>query len=342
MTNYNPEGNAKVAKIVYIAEAPSTQEMIEGRPLAGPSGRIFNSLLHQVGLIRSNAYITNLFDVPVYKPWQKPEIYLENTFETLLWTPGRGFTSEALRFRNRLVQELEGCEAANIFVTLGAPAMEALSDKRGILKHRGSVICSHILGDRKMMPTIHPAATMRGQYLWRHLIAADLERAKREGEFPEIIRPAYRFSLNPTYDQIMTTLGWLIEDKPLIAVDTEVENSQMSLVSIAWNDLDCIVIGFDKSWQLEQHANIMLKFAQLMEDPDVPKIFQNNSFDRSFLLNVHKILVRGRIEDTMVKHHIMYPDFRKNLALLTSLYTDQPYYKDLVHVRADAIANKEG
>ena len=80
MTNYNPEGNAKVAKIVYIAEAPSTQEMIEGRPLAGPSGRIFNSLLHQVG--HADVYIDdrglgfdgtfpNLDEIKEFKPWNK-------------------------------------------------------------------------------------------------------------------------------------------------------------------------------------------------------------------------------------------------------------------------------
>ena len=42
------------------------------------------------------------------------------------------------------------------------------------------------------------------------------------------------------------------------------------------------------------------------------------------------IFVKGRIEDTMIAHSLMYPDFGMGLAYLTSLYTDQPFYKDMV------------
>jgi len=42
----------------------------------------------------------------------------------------------------------------------------------------------------------------------------------------------------------------------------------------------------------------------------------------------------------MIAHHIIYPDFRKNLAFLASLHTDQPYWKGMV--KHGEIENPEG
>ena len=36
----------------------------------------------------------------------------------------------------------------------------------------------------------------------------------------------------------------------------------------------------------------------------------------------------GHVCDTMIAHHIMYPDFPKGLDFLCSMHTDEPYYKD--------------
>lgn len=338
---YGPAGDPLTSKIAVIAEAPSTYELIHGVPLAGPSGHVFNSLLHHAGLIRSALYITNLFDVQVHKKWQKPEIYLEDDFQTLLWSPSRGFTAAADRFISRLDDELSYCKA-NVLVPMGGPATEALTSKSAITKWRGSILPATITMNhgRKVIPTIHPAATLRGQYIWRYHIVSDFERVKEQSAFPEIRRPPYRFVLNATLETILTTLRWLRKTKPMISVDTEASNSQMSLIGIAWSDLDCLVIPFNNSWDIHQEVAIWRELALILEDPDIAKIFQNSSFDRSFLYTKHDIFVQGAIEDTMVMHHIMYPDFLKRLPFLVSLYTEQPFYKDMV--KHDKVSNKEG
>jgi hypothetical protein len=45
------------------------------------------------------------------------------------------------------------------------------------------------------------------------------------------------------------------------------------------------------------------------------------------------IFVRGYIEDTMMSHSIMYPEFLKGLGFLGSIYTDLPYWKDMVNFK---------
>lgn len=44
---------------LVIAEAPGEQEAIEGQPLVGGSGRVFNSLLRSAGIPRDGLAITN-------------------------------------------------------------------------------------------------------------------------------------------------------------------------------------------------------------------------------------------------------------------------------------------
>ena len=45
---------------VFIGEAPGEVEAKTGRPFVGPSGRMLDSLLADVGLKREDIYITNV------------------------------------------------------------------------------------------------------------------------------------------------------------------------------------------------------------------------------------------------------------------------------------------
>ena len=51
-------------------------------------------------------------------------------------------------------------------------------------------------------------------------------------------------------------------------------------------------------------------------------------FDISFTLRQNNIFTHGPIGDTMIAHHIMYPDYPKGLDFLCSMHTREPYYKD--------------
>lgn len=48
------------SKIMIIAQAPGRTEDKEGKMLIGPSGKVFDKLIHSVDLKRKNIYITNL------------------------------------------------------------------------------------------------------------------------------------------------------------------------------------------------------------------------------------------------------------------------------------------
>ena len=49
---------------LVIAEAPGKQESIEGQPLVGDSGQVFNSLLESARIARDRLMIINCLNLP--------------------------------------------------------------------------------------------------------------------------------------------------------------------------------------------------------------------------------------------------------------------------------------
>ncbi len=332
---YEPEGNPVAAQYVFVGEAPGTREMMMGRPLVGPSGMVFDECLQNAGIVRSDAYISNVFDFQVKKDKQG-HIYSQDG--ELLYHLRSGFTERGRISIDRLYDEL--CiSKANVVVPLGGVALEAICGLRGITKWRGSLLHSSLLGGRKCVPTIHPANSLHGVFVNRYYIRADFKRAKHEVGFPEVRRPKYDFQLFPTFAACMEALEDFLGKPRTLSVDIEVAQRQTSRICFAdmpggrWGNSVGRAISIpygDGDWSFEQERDLWLMTARVLEDERTTKIFQNGIFDIQFLWRVHGILTKGNIDDTLIAHHIMYPEFSASLATLTSLYTDQPYYKDMV------------
>ena len=174
-----PGAGNKDARICIIGEAPGAEEDRLLRPFAGPAGTVLESCLHAAGLTRSDCYITNTIKV-------KPR---NNDIEPYFNSRTGTFTAAGIDWVDALEEELTSIRS-NVIVPLGSVAMAAITGRRSIAKFRGYVAESlPRYGVRKVIPAYHPAASLRGQYILRYYITADLRKAKIESEFPEIIRP---------------------------------------------------------------------------------------------------------------------------------------------------------
>ena len=49
-----------LASVVFVGEAPGKKEAETGKPFAGASGKMLNSLLSSINLKREDVYITNI------------------------------------------------------------------------------------------------------------------------------------------------------------------------------------------------------------------------------------------------------------------------------------------
>lgn len=338
---YHPEGNLKTAEFIVVGEAPAHEEIMRGRPLVGPSGQIFDDALRNAGINRSNCYITNVFDRQITKPKQKYKHWTCGAEE--VWVPARNsFTDKGQRHVERLRAELADAPDDAVVIGLGGCALRALTNQGSISLWRGSYM--RTTGLAKPLPavcTFHPASIIHGEDINRWYILNDFRRAmKQKLAGTEPIRPPTDFISNPTFATCLDTIEMLRKRRSLFVADIEVAQRQVSMISFAWSQQHAISIPYGVgNWTPEQEHELWQKTAELFSTP-CPKCFHNAAFDVQFLLQIHNIHIAPEIHDTMTLYAVLFPEFRKGLATVATIYTDHSYWKHLV--KHSNIAKEDG
>lgn len=329
MTTPYEEGDPQ-SKLLVLGEAPALVELRLGRPLVGPSGEVFNDCLHAAGIARRQCYILNLW--PFYVDKDKAGNIFDHNGGDCLWT-NKGLTEEGLRAAEPALTKIRDSGAA-VILTLGGIALSGLTaDRRPITKWRGSPLWSDTIG-RKFIPTIHPAATLHGTYLWRYLIISDMKKAWAEAQAGrELVLPKRELHIRPTYADFYHMIH-ACREAGRVCTDIEVVNHQVSCFSLCHDPSEAWTIPFvapDGSpyWDEYDEEKVWLEYALLMSDPNVMKVNQNIvGFDAPFLLQQCNVHTRGPLGDPMIAQHIIYPDFNKGLDFIASIHTREPYWKD--------------
>lgn len=326
MPNRVPAEGSPESKIAFVGEAPSYNEVLQGRPFVGKAGQQFNNYLTHAKIPRHECYITNLFKVPVTK---RGDVIYANEEE--LYNPKKGFTPKGYEYVSELKVELKNIKA-NVVVALGDPATFALVGRHGITKIRGSRYYNEEIG-KKVIPCIHPAAALR-QYVFRYFIIHDFKVAKDEmllsGPLTLINRVTYTKEDYAFYKGVLENI--LDGDYgSKIGFDIEVMNRELSCLVLAPNDTLAYVIPFHYKGQpyftVEEEAHLIQLVGKILEDETITIVGQNLAFDISFMYGRYGIVTHN-YDDTMVAHRMMFPDYPAGLDFITSMYTDLPYYKD--------------
>jgi uracil-DNA glycosylase len=310
------------AKIILVGEAPGAEEARQGKPFVGPAGTVLEQCLHAAGLTRSECYITNVVK-------QRPA---NNDISPYFkaGTQGRhSWTTAGTEAVNNLHEELAALKP-NVVVALGAVAQAALTGSSQILKYRGYIMEGH--NGLKVIPTIHPAASLRGQYIYRYIISYDLRKARAESEYPDIRRPERH--LVYSFSNANEVIEWINQCGRCsrLSVDIEVLNYELAIIGLSSSPTLGIAIPMaSPEWSIDEEVMIWRAMAAVLENPNITKVMQNGIFDIHFLASKCGIHIKGPIEDTMMAHSLTYPDLRKGLDFLGSLYCgSQAYWKDMI------------
>lgn len=147
------------ADLMIVGEAPGAEEDLTGRPFVGRSGKLLDRLLAEVvGVERDAVYISNVVKC------RPPDNRNPTPAEVATCRP---YLEEQLRL-----------VAPRVVVTLGNFSTRLLLDtQEGITRLRGR---SYRYGDAALVPTLHPAAVLRGGANAMASITADLDLARRE------------------------------------------------------------------------------------------------------------------------------------------------------------------
>lgn len=344
--NVPPDWPSQVpCRLAFVGEAPSDDEVMKGRPLVGPSGRVFNQLLATADIVRSEHLVTNVFD------FQLPDNDVRNicapTKAMLEWKDydlppidkGAFVRPEFAPQLDRLKAELTRV-APSVIVPLGATALWALTGATNISSARGSIIASsRVLPGIKLVPTLHPAHVIH-EWKFFHVVVGDLLKAVRESEYPEIRRPHRELWLEPTLEDIANFKATYLDGADLVSVDIETGWKQITCIGLAPDSTRGLCVPFwdfrrpSRNYWVSAEAELEAweLVREVLEGP-TPKLFQNGPYDIYWLWNVYGIKVRNYREDTRLVHHALYPELPKSLEFMGATYGSQGPWKQMASHR---------
>ncbi len=154
--------------LAIIGESAGRQEIEQGYPFVGRSGGLLNTVLSEVGLVRSECLVTNVF-------LSRPENDKIDQFFRPVIEDDTEFIARYGLYRNRIVKDDNRLDMKRLdaelvawqpkaIVLLGATALWRMTKTNGITASRGNWILTqlpnigHLVG---ILPTWHPSAVLR-------------------------------------------------------------------------------------------------------------------------------------------------------------------------------------
>lgn len=306
-------------KIAIIGEAPGSDEVAQGTPFVGRSGRFLNDLLSKAGIVREACFIGNVCQHS--PPKNRIEAFSRD---------GDQFTMGL----EQLARDL-GEFQPNLCVLLGNTALWAAKDRASVKDWRGSVFVSDKQGPLyglKCLPSWHPAACLR-EYKFTPILTFDLKKAARHATTKDFVPPYRDLLVDWDPSLVVSRLDDIIARKPLIAIDIEGTVKNFSCISVAESASRVFIVPFttmsgDNLYaDVDDEVLIWRRLATVLADPAIPKVLQNSLYDRFVLQYSYATIIRGVVEDTMLKHWELYSELEKSLGFQASIYTDEPFYK---------------
>jgi uracil-DNA glycosylase len=335
-------------QIAIVGEAWGEAEAKSRSPFVGWSGQELTRMLAEAGIHRADCFLTNVFNL--HPPANDrsflcgPKDSRLEGYPKLLRGPEKGmnnyrgdyvrkdFAPELERLSDELIET-----DPNIVVALGNTALWALTGQTTISKLRGTTTNStHCAAGFKVLPTYHPAAVLR-QWDLRPVAVVDLAKALRESAFPEIRRPFREIWIEPDLKDIHDFFTHHVPPASLLSVDIETSGKRVTCIGFAPSPRKALVIPFTHPsrlggnyWPTEQLDREVWRFVKgVLEDPAIPKLFQNGLYDITFLYRAYGIRVANAAEDSMLLHYSLQPESPKALAFLGSVYANEVNWKDM-------------
>jgi len=337
-------------KIAFVGEAWGEHEERERRPFVGPAGWQLNTMLAEAGIRRADCFLTNCFNLRP-RPTNKidnlcaPRKEVRHALPPL--SSGKYIRDEFLPELDRLYREINEANP-NVVVSLGGTATWALLRDGRISKLRGAVADSPVLPGRKVLPTFHPSYILQGGYEARHVTVLDLQKARRESEYPEIRRPIRTIYTEPLISELDWFYDKFIAGAVRLSIDIETRGDRITCIGFAPAIDIALVVPFEDMrkpglnyWGSLEAELAAWQWVKRVCACPVPKVFQNGLFDMHRLWRGYGIPITNAEHDTMLLHHALQPESPKGLDYLGSVYTSESAWKLGIRLKHKGTIKKE-
>ena len=284
-------------RTLLVGDASRETEAEKGIPFSGQAGLWLNNMLYTAGIRRSDLDVINTIGC------QPPDnIYpLDRTWHAT----GRAAAHDAVAYcrHHHLQPALD--KGYDKIIALGDHALSATTNRRGILVWRGSPL--PMRGDNsrlRVLPALHPTDLARDSKLVSVTI----------GDFrkPLTVPPEF-YNLYGDHDQLRAFTD------PVFAFDFEWDlNNDITLCGISSKLYQCTVWG----WRDNDESEFRRVFESATDLIGHNIIGADTKYFEKLGWNV-----TARMHDTMLKQHLVQPDFRHSLAFVSSVFTNKPFWK---------------
>lgn len=304
------------ADIVFILDSPNRDDLVYHKLLSSYVGQMFDHCLHQAGLVRAQQYVICAEQSVIYSTGIDKYVKKNNHLLTELG-------EEVAKNLQQRIQDLP----AKIFIPMGKLATACLTGSGDVSARRGYLT---YWNEKPVLPTLAPSsASFGGNYINKYYIIEDIKKAvkiKEKLDYDECE------CIYPTTLEQIAELCEKIKQTGSVSFDIEVANYEVSAISFSMSPEISYAIPFavKNLWTPWQEVEVWNMLNDILASPEIAKTGQNLIFDIHFLMQHQHIFVRGTIYDTMIAHHIAFPDFLKGLGFLASIYCHVPYWKDMV------------
>lgn len=316
-------GNA-YAKIMVIGECPTTTEthcLTQNKEL--------DLMLNEAGIAKSECWLSNVskFFVPPNPKYGGKKIPFG--------VRAKNYNVDLEEQINELRNEIRSINP-NVILALGNTALWALTGRTGIADYRGSILSG--MG-QKVIATYDPKGLSfqeSGEFTgyWnKHVILFDFIRARKQSDFRDILLPQRTLTIAKSSYQLQDFRNrYINHTRP--SVDIEARGSGLPFcIGVAFTPKEGICMPLWNKGETESLVKIpdtemvemWLIMSEILSQNDV--VGQNFKYDHDKIRRLG-FDIRSLASDTMFKGFAASPELPKGLGFLTSIHTEEPFYKN--------------
>jgi uracil-DNA glycosylase len=334
--------------ILILSDYPSLNEA--GRPFTNGYWSYFRAQLRRAGINPDECIWMNVFNSPASSFYAFTQ---ESKSGALTGVP---YVARKAYLRAEFGPELHQLYTSirrikpNIIVTCGELALLVVTHQQHLKFARGRVTTSITsCGTTKVLPVLHPRAVM-AEIKQEPILLMDLQKAKRQSTFSEVIRPQRYLHLRPSLEDLESFWQEFILSSSSLSIDIETKNPIITCVGISPSPDRSLVIPFftkenptGNYWATAREEKIAWQFVYRCLNTPGKRVFgQNFQYDTQYLWRYMGIPCSSWTDDTMLMHHALQIEMNKGLGFLASIYSEELAWK-FMHKRraADRSSKKE-
>lgn len=322
----------KWSGLVLVGESPGGEEVSKGVVFVGPTGKLLDISLKQVGADPSTVWMTNAVACGLRYGAKLTEKEERQCIECCYPV---------------LTAKLDSLQPI-VVTCLGASSWLAMTKLVGIEKYRGCVLEPEGIDDWFLVPTLHPAGLLRREEKRPAFDQFCADLAKSVALCTGEVKVEEPTPLDPTLPNVLTFLrkAWLARGPVSCDIETnskDPETAKIVSLGFGWGGLALCVLmpEFGGPYTPRAWETIEREIRRLLGHHDMSWIFQNKGFDIPRLERRFGLTIHGERHDTMLQHHAIWPKTTHDLQnIATQLFAVRPWKCEFDVVHQD-LASRE-